>query len=158
MSTKAMKIQKARFRKTGEWRYRTDLNTHTHTHTGAVRDYGKEQASTPLCPAGSSEKNEGKMRQKEDGLTEKGRQGSCLRHLNTPNGTKTKRGRGSRVTLYGCVWRCGSVSLFFSPSAFVTPEVPRGQERILFLSRALFSYTRSPSFFYTLAPRPLPLF
>ncbi len=49
-----------------------------------------------------------------------------------------------RVTLYGCVdvWEC--VPFF----AFVTREVPRGQERILFLSRALFSYTRSPSFFF----------
>lgn len=69
VSTKAMKIQRARFGNAGEWPpCRKDLKgKKTHTHPGAVRDYGKEQASTPLCTAGSSEKNEGKTRQKEDG-------------------------------------------------------------------------------------------
>ena len=66
MSTEAMKIQRARFRNAGEWPpRRKDLKEgkkKTHTHPGAARDYGKEQASTPLCTAGSSERNEGKTR------------------------------------------------------------------------------------------------
>lgn len=71
VSTKVMKIQRARFRNAGaQPRRRKDLKkhpchtyTHTYIHTQVQwGDYGKEQASTPLCTAGSSEKNEGKMR------------------------------------------------------------------------------------------------
>ena len=59
---------------------------------------------------------------------------------------KNKKKRECASVASDSVWVCRCVAVF-PLFAFVTPEVPRGQERILFLSRALFSYTRSPSFF-----------
>lgn len=66
-------------------------------------------------------------------------------HTQQDKNKKRERVQSESVWVCVAMWECVS---FFSPSAFVTPEVPRGQERILFLSRALFSYTRSPSFFF----------
>lgn len=135
--------------------------THTRAHTGAARDYGKEQASTsPFCTAGSSERNEGDRKKtdrqgRKKKKKKKERKGSCVRHRNTPNRTKTTHTQKkecvevSSVTLYGCVavWECVPFLNFFILLLWL-PEVPRGQERILFLSRALLSYTRSPSIFF----------
>lgn len=100
--------------------------THARAHTGAARDYGKEQASTsPFCTAGSSERNEGDRkktdRQGRKKKKKKERKGSCVRHRNTPNRTKTTHTKKkecvevSSVTLYGCVavWECVPFLNFF---------------------------------------------
>lgn len=75
-------------------------------------------------------------------------------NLNTPQRTKNEK---HVYVESNSVWVCSYSTI--SPSFFwlLWIEVPCGQERILFLSHALFSYTCSP-LFYTLIPHTLPLF
>lgn len=73
-------------------------------------------------------------------------------NLNTPQRTKNEK---HVYVESNSVWVCSYSTI--SPSFFwlLWIEVPCGQERILFLSHALFSYTCSP-LFYTLIPHTLP--
>lgn len=167
-STKAMKIQKARFKEIWEsgWSVEKILEKkkkkwHTRAHTQVQRGItGRNRPRHPpfVLPAQVKGMKEIERRQIDRGerkKKKKERKGSCVPHRNTPNRTKTTHTKKkecvevSSVTLYGCVavWECVPFLNFFILLLWL-PEVPRGQERILFLSRALLSYTRSPSIFF----------
>ena len=163
VGTKAMKIQRARFWNTAEWPQHTDTQTHTHTHpdtqthTGAAKDYGKAQAPTNLCTAGSSEKKDRKTRWKDRKL----RKGSHMLQVHTPNRTKTKSVcecvclsvECDFVWVCGCVWECDPLLPFVTPRGS-----PRSRADPLSLSCPLFIHSFPLFFFYTLTPRSLPLF
>lgn len=88
---------------------------------------------------------------------EKKRDGIMFRGIGThPRRQKLKKDCetvcfGVQSDMRGCVGACPVL-------AFVTPGVPRGQERILFLSCAPSFHTLIPPLFYTLSAGPLPLF
>lgn len=128
-------------------------------------DYRRNGTRRPLCTAGSNEKNEKtkKKTERENGDWQKTMEGN----VHEASAHTQQDGKQVWDSLFKCwqglcmgVWMCGSMSLFF---AFVTPKVSRGQERIPFLSRALFSYTYPPppqstlfffSFLYTHSSSP----